>query len=110
MGSAAIEEVPRYADAMKNLPALRTVAIGLLSLLPAGCGSTGPEPGNPNQVAAQEFLDAYTAEFQGLYYASAEAEWASNTRIVEGDERNATRTRAANEAQSKDGPETLPRA
>lgn len=50
------------------------------------------------QSDAQAYLDSYAAEFQRLYYASAQAEWASNTHIVEGDSTNARRTKAANEA------------
>jgi peptidyl-dipeptidase A len=50
------------------------------------------------QADAQAYLDSYAAEFQRLYYASALAEWASNTHIVEGDSTNARRTKAANEA------------
>lgn len=37
------------------------------------------------QQAAQQFLDSYTAQFAGLYYASAEGQWQLNTHIVEGD-------------------------
>ena len=37
------------------------------------------------QQAAQQFLDNYTAQFVGLYYASAEGQWQLNTHIVEGD-------------------------
>lgn len=51
-----------------------------------------------DQQEAQAFLDSYTTTFQGLYTKSAEAEWASNTRIVEGDSTNAVATRKANEA------------
>lgn len=50
------------------------------------------------QADAQAYLDSYADEFQRLYYASALAEWASNTHIVEGDSTNARRTKAANEA------------
>lgn len=50
------------------------------------------------QAEAQAYLDSYEDEFQRLYYASALAEWASNTHIVEGDSTNARRTKAANEA------------
>lgn len=50
------------------------------------------------QSQAQEFLDDYTARFKELSYASAQAEWASNTKIVEGDTTNAHNTRVANEA------------
>jgi peptidyl-dipeptidase A len=47
---------------------------------------------------ARAFLEAYTKTYQKLYYASGEAEWASNTHIVEGDDTNLKRTTAANEA------------
>ena len=47
---------------------------------------------------AQKFLDAYTAEYVKLQYASAEAEWQANTKIVEGDDSNAKAVQAANEA------------
>ncbi len=47
---------------------------------------------------AQTFLDQYTAQYLELQYVSAEAEWQSNTRIIEGDTTNADRTNRANEA------------
>ncbi len=47
---------------------------------------------------AQTFIDNYSKQFQQLYTASAEAEWRSNTHIVEGDATNAAATRRANEA------------
>jgi peptidyl-dipeptidase A len=50
------------------------------------------------ETEVQVFLDAYTRRFQELSTASSEAQWASNTRIVEGDETNAQRTQAADEA------------
>jgi peptidyl-dipeptidase A len=50
------------------------------------------------QTEAQAFLDEYTAAFKTLQYASAQAEWNSNTRIVEGDSTNAVATKAAREA------------
>jgi peptidyl-dipeptidase A len=46
----------------------------------------------------QAFLDVYTSTFQELYYDSAEAEWAANTHIVEGDTLNAYNVQKANEA------------
>jgi peptidyl-dipeptidase A len=52
----------------------------------------------PNRATAQAFLDAYSAKFRALYAASSEAQWASQTHIVEGDGTNAARTRAADEA------------
>jgi peptidyl-dipeptidase A len=50
------------------------------------------------QKDAQKFIDEYTEEYMKLQYASAEAEWNSNTMIVEGDTMNAYNTRMANEA------------
>ncbi len=49
------------------------------------------------QTQAQAFLDEYTVKFKALYYLSALAEWASNTKIVEGDTTNAHNTKIANE-------------
>lgn len=46
----------------------------------------------------QAFLDRYNARFQELAKASSEAQWRSNTHIVEGDPTNANATRAADEA------------
>jgi peptidyl-dipeptidase A len=53
------------------------------------------------QEDAQNFIDQYTSEYQKLYYESAKAQWASNTKIVEGDSANAIATRKANEAFAK---------
>ncbi|WP_162053046.1 M2 family metallopeptidase [Pontibacter pamirensis] len=50
------------------------------------------------QQDAQAFLNQYSQTYQDLYTQSVEAEWASNTRIVEGDTTNAAATRRANEA------------
>ena len=47
---------------------------------------------------AQAFLDAYTDNLLPLYYASAQAQWDANTRIVEGDSTNALLVQEADEA------------
>lgn len=49
------------------------------------------------QKDAQAFIDAYSRTYQQLYYESSEAEWLSNTHIVEGDTMNAWNTRKAGE-------------
>ncbi|MCB0281361.1 MAG: M2 family metallopeptidase [Calditrichae bacterium] len=53
------------------------------------------------QNETQQFLDNYSSEFQKLYYASAEAEWRSNTYIVEGDTATSNATQRANKALAK---------
>ncbi len=58
----------------------------------------GPRVDPALDAEAGRFLDAYNATYQKLSTASSEAQWLSNTHIVEGDETNATRTRAADEA------------
>jgi peptidyl-dipeptidase A len=60
----------------------------------------GPAADTALRDEVQAFLDDYTGHFLQLYVASAEAEWASNTRIVEGDDTNRRRTEAANQALS----------
>ena len=50
------------------------------------------------QTEVQTFLDEYTNTYTKLYYASAEAEWIANTRIVVGDTINANEVQKANEA------------
>ncbi|NNF57631.1 MAG: M2 family metallopeptidase [Rhodothermaceae bacterium] len=50
------------------------------------------------QREAQAFIDLYTRTLLPLYAESAEAQWAANTRIVDGDDTNAQRVQAADEA------------
>ncbi len=59
---------------------------------------TGSVAGTVTQATVQAYLDSYEKEYQRLYVASSEAQWASNTRIVEGDATNGARQRAADEA------------
>jgi len=49
------------------------------------------------QSEAQKYLDSYTKEYQELYYASAKAQWKSNTYIMEGDTLTKKATQKANE-------------
>ncbi|HEY3011161.1 MAG TPA: M2 family metallopeptidase, partial [Gemmatimonadales bacterium] len=74
-------------------PALISVAVLL------GCRADAePSTKNPELDA---YLAGYAREYQRLNYASALAEWESNTHIVEGDSSNAIRTRRANEALAR---------
>lgn len=50
------------------------------------------------RAQAEQFLGAYTQSFVELYRESSEAQWAANTRIVEGDDSTQERQRAADEA------------
>ena len=73
----------------------------LVSLLALGCKSGGARAKEdletPFRREAEAFLQNYTSTYQERYSESSEAEWAANTRIVEGDSSNADRVRAANE-------------
>jgi len=84
----------------------RRTLVGLVVLgTVLGCAG-GPEVGSvdsrreadpdPRAVeVTQAFLDGYTEEFLARYREASEAEWALNTRIVEGDDTNARRVEAA---------------
>ncbi len=62
------------------------------------CSNEEPETTLIPTEEAQLFLEEYNKTFQQLYYASAEAEWAANTKIVVGDTTNAHAVKLANEA------------
>ena len=68
-----------------------SVSATLLMLL-TGCVDVGL------RLEVDEFLRSYESEDQRLSYEWSEADWVSNTHIVEGDSMNAVRTRAAHEA------------
>lgn len=87
-------------------PASRLFPTSLVSfllltlLLAVGCAGpadkTSDDAANETLVAdAEAFLEEYTAEYLDLYYELNKAEWASNTKIVEGDDTNQERTKAA---------------
>ena len=82
-------------------------SVAAMLVVSAGCSSpivqsaATAASGALVQADAQRYLADYERTFQQLYYASALAEWDSNTRIVEGDTTNAARTRAANEALAR---------
>ena len=83
---------------MDRYPAM---ALTLATLLAQACSPPAEEhtvQDDVLQAEVQAFLNAYTEDYLRLYAAANEAEWASNTRIVDGDETNRQRTEAANEA------------
>jgi peptidyl-dipeptidase A len=67
----------------------------ILSVSLVACSS--PEK---RQKEAQAFLGEYSAKLKTLYYAANEADWALNTKIVEGDTTNAVAARQTKEALS----------
>lgn len=54
---------------------------------------------NPEEV--QRFIDTYTSKYLDLYKVSSEAEWASNTMIIDGVDTIDNVAKLANEAMSK---------
>lgn len=71
--------------------------VALAALAPFLLGAVNPQL----EAEVQSYLDGYGREFRTLYYAASKAEWASNTRIVEGDSTNAVATKAAREALAR---------
>ena len=71
----------------------------------AACVHTTPAPESPAPSAAaaapadvESYLASYDSTYRRLYTVDQEAQWASNTHIVEGDTTNAARTKAADQA------------
>src|SRR5262245_12755464 len=61
--------------------------------------ATATTRANPElEAEVQRYLDGYNATYQRLSTASSEAQWVSNTHIVEGDDTNSKRTQEADEA------------
>src|SRR6476661_3526105 len=52
------------------------------------------------QTDAQSFIDNYTKQYVQLYTNSSNAQWKSNTEIVEGDSTNTINARKADEAMA----------
>lgn len=78
---------------MKNL----LICLTCIAVM-AACTNGSDKEENQAIQEAETFIDNYTSRFIPLYKASAEAEWAANTRIIEGDTTNAARVQQANEA------------
>ncbi len=77
---------------MKRIPLLTVIAL----LVFTACSQT-----EKHAEEAESFLSSYNERYVALYYASAEAEWRSNTFIQEGDSLTAAATREANEALAR---------
>ena len=92
---------------LRRLPLLLLLVSLTLSFVACGptestdTADTATGPDSAKVADAQAFLDEYTERFLELYYELNKAEWASNTKIVEGDDTNAKRTEAANQAYAE---------
>jgi len=74
-----------------------------LAALLFSCGENKPKE-NPDQAlqdSVQVYLDGYNAKYKELATIADEAEWNSNTHIIEGDSTNAIATNKANEEMAK---------
>ena len=79
------------------------IAIALLTIFACHTHRQLEQDGKSKDFQAEvdRFLEPYTQTFLELYAVSAEAEWASNTLILEGVETIDRNTNAANEAFSR---------
>ncbi len=78
----------------------KLVYIGLLLPLFYACGNQGKNTAEQDKVKqeAQVFLEGYNKKYQALYYASGQADWLLQTRMIEGD----TTAEAASEQAKKE--------
>lgn len=72
-----------------------------ISLLALACGNKKSNSNEKLQQEVQQWLDEYNKEWQQLLIAASEAEWALNTKIIEGDTITSQRAEEANEAMAK---------
>lgn len=74
------------------------------AVLMYSCGGNKATDTNSNkalQDSAQSYLDSYNKKYQELSTISNEADWLSNTRIIEGDSTNTVATNKAQEESAK---------
>jgi len=79
----------------------KTIPVICILLVVLACNNQPQqEAGYTIQAEVQQFLDEYTRKFCELDFIAQEAQWASNTKIIEGDSTNAIATRRASEVQA----------
>lgn len=77
----------------------RHVAIVLVAALAGGACFMSRDPGEVSlRAEVQRYLDRYGPEYQRLTVLQQEAQWAAQTKIVDGDDGAMARVRAAEEA------------
>jgi peptidyl-dipeptidase A len=79
---------------------LLPILVALLSACQAGTKESVSDPKSGLRGDCDEYLGRYASEYRRLRTAANEAEWISQTHIVEGDTTNEKRTRAAEEAMA----------
>ncbi|SKB73286.1 M2 family metallopeptidase [Daejeonella lutea] len=73
---------------------MRNLTLFFVLLISTSCNTSKPV----HNAEAQAFIDSYTEEYVKLYTASSDAQWAANTKIVEGDSTNAKLVERTGEA------------
>ncbi len=77
------------------------VAVCMAASFMYSCNSSNSSSAeSAEQKEAQKFIDTYTDQYVKLYTASSEAQWKSNTEIVEGDSTNTVNAQKADEAMA----------
>jgi peptidyl-dipeptidase A len=71
-----------------------------IALSMAACTNTTTNGDAALQKNAQAFLDSFSTEYLKVYTKYSEAQWASNTKIVEGDSTNAVAEQKAGKEYS----------
>ena len=83
---------------MKKMITFFVVSLTIISCSTKSTVDTKDNMSSSSIVAeAQAYIDSYTETLLVLYYEAAEAQWQSNTMIVEGDTVTSNRTNLANE-------------
>ena len=79
---------------------MRLIRLAALAaaLLPLSCGAASGGGDEAFRTEVEGFLSRYNERWRVLATQASEAQWASKTRIVEGDDTNMKRTQAAEEA------------
>src|SRR5262249_40326421 len=82
------------------IASLLPILVALLSGCQAGTKESASDPKSGPRSACEEFLGRYATEYRRLKTAANEADWISQTHIVEGDPTNEKRTRTAEGAMA----------
>ena len=72
----------------------------ITSLCLVACNNPSLNGDDELQKNAQSFLDSFNTEYIKVYTAYVEAQWASNTKIIEGDSTNAIAEQQSGKAYS----------